>query len=307
MFALKRRRLAASGPAAASGTPLRRDPAPSRWDYRYQRLMLTPVFRIALRYGLPLMLIGGIVSIWSANPDNRALITGQIDAAREMIHSRPEFTVSALEILGAQPALHQAIEALVDVEFPVSSFQLDLDAMRAAIGELTAVAAVSLRVRPGGTLEIAVTERVPVAVWRYIDGLRLIDNDGVMTGMILSRADRADLPLIAGDGAKEVILEALLLFRTAGPVSDRVRGLVRMGERRWDMVLDRDQRILLPSDDPVAALERVIALHEAQDLLSRDITIVDMRDGARPTIRLTEPAINIMRNVRDSGIRATRD
>ncbi|MCC5974268.1 MAG: cell division protein FtsQ/DivIB [Rubellimicrobium sp.] len=307
MFALNRRRPGGPAPAAASGAPMRRDPAPSRWDYRYQRLMLTPLFRIGLRYGLPLVLIGGMAALWLANPANRALVTDRIDAAREMIHSRPEFTVSALEIIGAQPALHQAIEALVDVEFPVSSFQLDLDALRAAISEFTAVAAVAVRVRPGGTLEIAVTERVPVAVWRYIDGLRLIDNDGVMTGMILSRADRADLPLIAGDGAKEVILEALLLFRTAEPVFDRVRGLVRMGERRWDMVLDRDQRILLPSDDPVAALERVIALHEAQDLLSRDITIVDMRDSARPTIRLTEPAINIMRNVRETGIRATRD
>ncbi|MEQ8256181.1 MAG: cell division protein FtsQ, partial [Roseovarius confluentis] len=29
------------------------DPAPSRWSYRYQRLMLTPLFRKLLRVGVP--------------------------------------------------------------------------------------------------------------------------------------------------------------------------------------------------------------------------------------------------------------
>ena len=45
-----------------------------------------------------------------------------------------------------------------------------------------------------------------------------------------------------------------------------------MGERRWDVVLDRDQRILLPETGPVPALERVIALDKAEHLLDRDIT-----------------------------------
>ena len=60
-------------------------------------------------------------------------------------------------------------------------------------------------------------------------------------------------------------------------LAERLRGLVRMGERRWDLVLDRDQRILLPEDGAVEALERVIALDEAQDILSRDILQVDLR------------------------------
>jgi cell division protein FtsQ len=142
-----------------------------------------------------------------------------------------------------------------------------------------------------------VAQRQPVAVWRYSDGLRLIDAEGVMTGMIASRADRADLPLIAGDGAKEAIGEALALFAAAAPVAPRVRGLVRMGERRWDLVLDEDLRVLLPTDGAVSALERVIALHQAQEMLDRDVAAVDMRLASRPTLRLHPPALNILRNV----------
>jgi cell division protein FtsQ len=52
------------------------------------------------------------------------------------------------------------------------------------------------------------------------------------------------------------------------------------------VVLDRDQRIMLPEDDPVTALQRVIALDSAQDMMARDLVVVDMRNPARPTVRL---------------------
>jgi cell division protein FtsQ len=64
-----------------------------------------------------------------------------------------------------------------------------------------------------------------------------------------------------------------------------------MGERRWDVVLDRDQRILLPERDPVRALERVLVLNDVQDMLERDLVAVDMRLSERPTIRMTESAV----------------
>ena len=70
-----------------------------------------------------------------------------------------------------------------------------------------------------------------------------------------------------------------------------MRGLVRMGDRRWDVVLDRDQRIMLPEDRPVRALERVIVLNQVQDMLERDLAMVDMGLSDRPTIRMTEAAM----------------
>lgn len=274
--------------------PVRRDPAPSKWGYRYQRLMLTPTFRRALRIGLPLLLIAFIATAWITKPGNREALTAQIDRLRHEIEHRPEFMVAGMEVLGARPAVAAAIAEALALTFPVSSFDLDLADMRGSVVDLTAVKDAVLRVRPGGTLEVKVTERRPVAVWRHVDGLRLIDAEGVMTGMIAARADRPDLPLIAGDGAMERIGEALALFRATGPVSDRVRGLVRMGERRWDIVLDAGQRILLPTENPVAALDRVIALHAAQDMLSRDVAVVDMRNGDRPTLRLSPLAAAAM-------------
>ena len=66
---------------------------------------------------------------------------------------------------------------------------------------------------------------------------------------------------------------------------------MRVGERRWDVVLDREQAIRLPEADPMAALRRVLALEKAEDVLERDISVLDLRDPQRPMLRLTEEAL----------------
>ena len=84
--------------------------------------------------------------------------------------------------------------------------------------------------------------------------------------------------------------QALDILAAARALDQPVRGLVRMGERRWDLVLDNGKRVLLPEDEPVRALERVIVLDHANDMLERDLVTIDMRLGARPTVRLSETA-----------------
>jgi hypothetical protein len=69
-------------------------------------------------------------------------------------------------------------------------------------------------------------------------------------------------------------------------------------------VLDRDQRIRLPEAAPVAALERVIALEQAQDLLSRDILVADMRNPARPVLQISAGAMETLRDIRSQSMEA---
>jgi cell division protein FtsQ len=283
---------------ATAGAP--RDPAPSKLGYKYQRLLLTPGFRGAVRIGVPLVLIAVIVGSWYAKPENRAALAANIAQTKLSFQERPQFMVQALTITGADTATMAEIVGLLPAQYPVSSFELDLEGMRASIEALDPVKSASVRVGPGGTLEVNLNPRVPAALWRDGATLRLIDDDGVQSGTVTSRGDRLDLPLIAGDGAEQRIDEALALYAGAGPLRERVRGLVRMGERRWDIILDREQRILLPGDGAVAALDRVIALNDAQDMLSRDVAVVDMRNEQRPTLRMNEEAAAALRRVNDT-------
>ena len=272
-------------------TRVRKDPAPSKWAYRVQRWMLTPYVRSLVFKGIPTLVVFGAAALWLGHEPNRQAVIGQLTHLREEFEARPEFRVSLARVEGASDDLAEAVRAKLALPLPMSSFDIDLDAARDRIEALDAVKKADLRVRSGGVLQVLITERVPVAVWRTEDGLTLVDETGHRVAGLLSRSDRADLPLIAGEGADAATPEALELIAAAGPLTPRIRGLVRMGDRRWDIVLDRDQRILLPEKNPVQALERLLALDHAQDLMNRDILTVDLRSDHRPTLRLTPNAL----------------
>lgn len=278
-----------------------KDPAPSKWHYRWQRMMLTPGFRAGMRVGIPLMLIAVIAGTYFSREERRVALMAEVTAIKAQIQSRPEFMVTDMTITGADDAIAADVKRVLPVQFPVSSFDLDLENMRSTVAALNAVQEATVRVGEGGALMVEITPRVPVALWRERGTLKLIDAEGVFAGVVEVRRDRADLPLIAGDGAQAHIDEALALFQAAAPISDRVRGLVRMGERRWDMVLDRGQRVLLPETGARDAIDRVIALNEAQDLLKRDVVVIDMRNPARATVRMNSEAASAMRRVVETG------
>jgi cell division protein FtsQ len=267
------------------------DPAPSRLNYRLQRWWLTPSIRSGLRIGIPLTLAVGGLAVLLGDAERRAALQQGWSDLRSGIEQRPEFMVSAVQIAGAGEGLSEEIRATLALALPVSSLRLDLEDLRSRIAALDPVLEAGVRIRPGGVLQIDVTERAPVLIWRNQHGLFLLDGTGTLIGQLDRRADRGDLPLIAGHGANAHVDEALALLAAAGPLSDRLRGLVRIGERRWDLVLDRDQRILLPVEAPVQALERVIALSEAQEVLERDVLAIDLRLAERPTLRMTEVAV----------------
>lgn len=274
---------------------VRRDPAPTRWQYRMQRLWLTPVFRVLFRVGLPVALVG-VLSLAVLHSDvRRAAIVQSFVDLRTKFEQRPEFRVSLLSIEGASRDLSDAVRAKLALKLPQSSFDLDMDVLRAKAESLDAVASAELRVRSGGVLRVVLKERDPAVVWRTDAGLQLLDATGHRVAGLVARGDRADLPLVAGEGADKAMDEALAVFDAAQPIAKRVRGLVRVGDRRWDLVLDRDQRILLPAAGPVAAVERLLALDQAEKLLDRDILSIDLRNQDRPAIRLAPFAMNEVR------------
>lgn len=276
-----------------------RDPAPSRLTYRVQRLWLTPLFRSLLRVGLPAFLIVGGIGLYASDPANIQRLQDAVSETRRQIEDRPEFRVSLMAIEGATPVLAEEIRTTLALDFPMSSFDLDLPVLRERIEAIRAVASAELRIRSGGELAVTVVERRPAMIWQAREGLWVIDGTGERVAPLLARPQLTDLPVISGDGANEAAGQALALFRVARPLGERLRGLVRMGERRWDVVLEDGPRILLPAENPVRALERVLALHDAQELLDRDVLRVDLRDGNRTILQLTPQAMAELRRMRE--------
>lgn len=278
-------------PVARQTARPRKDPAPSRLRYRLTRFWLRPSYRRAVNFGLPLM--AGVLASWTlaSELDLRNRAVGAFAAAREAVMDRPQFLITRIDIPDVSADLAEQIRETSLVTLPVNSLEVNVAAVRDRVESLAAVERARVRAVAGGVLEIRAIERMPVAIWRGPDGLQLVDQNGVRVAEIDSRLRRADLPLIAGAGAEGQVPEALSLLAEARPIAARIRGLVRVGERRWDMVLDRDQAIRLPETDPLGALRRVLALQAADQALDRDVSVLDLRNPERPMLRLTEEAL----------------
>lgn len=275
-----------------------RDPAPSRLAYKLERMWLRPGVRRLFRLGVPFLAVVGSVGWWASDPERVAILTDTVAEIQRAVEERPEFMVHLMAVDGASLELAHAVHETVHVDFPVSSFDLDLDGIRNDIAGLDAVADVRVRIRPGGVLQIDVEARQPALVWRSNAGLILVDPEGHPIAATASRRDWPELPLVAGAGAHRAATEALALFAAAEPLADRLRGLHRRGERRWDVVLTGGQRIMLPEDEPVRVLEEFLALARARDVLERDITHVDLRLTERRTLRLTAHAKSELNRIR---------
>ena len=60
----------------------RRDNAPSRWAYRFERLMLTPLFRLFLRVVVPFVVVAGAATVWLSDADRRESLNLAVNEER---------------------------------------------------------------------------------------------------------------------------------------------------------------------------------------------------------------------------------
>ena len=276
--------------ASRPAQPQSYDPSPSIWSYRFQRLWLTPFFRRLISLGVPAFFMILFLGWFISDDEQMQGLTESVAEMRREIEGRPEFLLNVMGIEGASPALSETIRTVLSIDFPISSFDLELVEVKARIEDIPAVLSAEVRVLSGGYLSVVVEEREPVVVWQRRDAIVLLDQTGAFVADISERDLSAPLPMIAGEGADLVVDEALALIASAAPISDRLQGLVRMGERRWDVILSDGRKIMLPEENASFVLDRVIALDQAQDILSRDILSIDMRRPDRPTLRLSGEA-----------------
>ncbi|MEM8698988.1 MAG: cell division protein FtsQ/DivIB, partial [Pseudomonadota bacterium] len=198
---------------------------------------------------------------------------------------------------GARPAMRAEIAERLAPLVGRSSMKLDLEALRAELEAIGRVRQADVALGPGGVLRVGLSERVPAALWRDPDGiLWVLDREGVEIAPAGPRHDHPSLVVMLGRDAPEHVAQGLDILEAAPSLMPRLRTMIRIGERRWDLALDRDQRILLPETRPGAALAHLMALAKGEDeLLKRDVALVDLRIPERPVLRMRTRAVEARR------------
>ena len=260
-------------------------PTPSEIRYRLERIWLRRWFRKSILYLISIVFFLLLILFVFNSLNNLTGIKNLKDYLNKHMLGRPELTISSLEINNANPDLINQINAILQLSFPISSINIDINYLQKIINDIDSVESSNIRVIDNGVLVVDVVERTPVAVHRENDQLTLIDLRGNKINNLFSRADRNDLPLIVGYNANLNVKEALEIYQFFLSDVARVRGLMRIGERRWDIILNNKKRIKLPEKNPKKSLQNFLT-SELENLISADhFSIIDLRFKNRVILR----------------------
>lgn len=283
---------------ALKPAPRRRDPAPSRLAFRVKRNWRSGRLRRVLTVWLPVLAILSGLGWVAAQKDLRDEAFARVETMRQDLTTRPEFAITKVDVSGAPSGVEAEIRGLLSAYMGESSLMTDTAEIRRQVREIGWVRRARVRLLAPETLIVSVDVRTPVAVWRSGGVLTLLDENGAHITQVDRRSDHADLPVIAGIGADRKVAEARSILTAAGHLAPRVRGLVRVGERRWDIILQDGPKIMLPADAPLDAVGYFISLDEAKDVAARDVALIDLRIKNRPTLRLNPDALDTLQQAR---------
>jgi cell division protein FtsQ len=260
---------------------------------RFIRRWMKPVLELELPRGIgaaaaSLLLLGsagyGVVC-----GGHGATLMQELRDFRDASANTAGFRISAISIEGEHQLTRQEILSAVGVT-PRSSL-LFLDAVAARTSLMThpwiADAAV-LKLYPG-RLHIAITERKPFALWQKDGKVSVISSDGVVLETIVAM-QFASLPLVVGAGAEQKSKDFLAMLVKYPALREQVYASVLVAERRWNLRLKNGVDVKLPETEVERALDILVALDRDKKLLSRDITVVDLRLPDRVTVRLSDAA-----------------
>ena len=268
------------------------DPAPSIISYRLMRLMLIPRLRLLLTLGIPALFIfcGTLVLFLNINVQEN-IGAFKKDLKRALVE-RPEFMIKVASVDGASDELAHEIREIMPLDFPVSYFDLDIKYLHKVLNDIPAVASAAIKVTVSGVLQIDISERTPAFIWRKDDVISVIDEKGKFIRLVTSRLDYPELPLVIGEAANLAISDISSLMEDNQYFFDQVRAFVRVGERRWDLVLDNNLRIMLPQAEFLAAFDRLMLMSESGSLFSNQLSSIDMRLVERPTVRVGAASVD---------------
>jgi cell division protein FtsQ len=163
---------------------------------------------------------------------------------------------------------------------------VDLAAAQKRIEEIPWVRTAAVERRLPNQIHILITERSPIALWQNKGRYFLVDHDGQIVGEGID--DYAGLPLTVGEGAPDHAADLVALLASEPALKDRVKAATWVGERRWNIMLDRTPdgiEVRLPEEDALTAWHDLAKLDQEKSLLERQVGVIDMRLPDRLVLR----------------------
>ena len=221
--------------------------------------------------------------------DHVPSIIAALKDARDGAANAAGFRIVSVALAGQHHISREEVLAVAGVTGSTSLLFLDVEQTRERLKTNPWIAdATVLKLYPG-ELQIGIKEREAFALWQKDGQVSVIADDGtVLEPYVAPRL--IELPLVVGRGAETRAKEFLALLDRYPALRAFVRAAVLVGERRWNLRLKNGIDVRLPETDIAPALERLVALDNEKNLITRDIVAIDLRLPDRVTVRLSEAA-----------------
>jgi len=212
-------------------------------------------------------------------------ISSNIDQFKKQRLVSMGFVVKYVDVVGEGRVQEDKVRQMLGVRFGDYLFDMNVKNAQERIESLSWVETAVVRRLWPDRIVVHINERRPYALWQNNQKIHVVDN----TGEVIFPADArefSDLPFVVGPGAAPHAQTVWTMLKIQPEVLERTEAVVFVGGRRWDIVLKNGMRILLPEQNPDAALHRLGTYNQQHDILDLDLQHIDMRVKGRLTLRL---------------------
>lgn len=230
-----------------------------------------------------------VVAFYAATAVYVFALVGEPLQVSQAMTSAAGFAINKVKVSGNAETSEIDILEKIGLDGTTSLMALDAAATRDALKTLPWILDAEVRKIYPDTVEIKLKEKVAFGIWQHGNELALIERDGKPIATLRDNKF-AHLPLFvgqdAGTGADEIMHD---LDRWPA-VKGRVKALMRVAGRRWDLKLDNGVVIKLPERDMDRAMAELAEFDGSHQVLERDILAIDLRLTDRTTVQLTADA-----------------
>ena len=165
---------------------------------------------------------------------------------------------------------------------------IDIDGVRQRLEDLPWIVSASVERRFPDQLVVQVVEAEPMALWQRNQKLFLVSRNGDVIETA-NLAKYSKLLIIVGEEAPHKAQDLFDILAAEPDLRSHVTAAVLVGKRRWNIRMDNDVDVKLPETGAGDAWRHFAELNRKNDLLNKDITIVDLRLPDRVVVRQGHP------------------
>ena len=230
-----------------------------------------------------------------ATPIYWAISSGWITATIEATHqgilkttAASGFALREVRVEGRGETAVADILASVQANRGDPILGIDIDAVRQRLEDLPWIETASVERRFPDQLIVSVTEAEPMALWQRSQKLYLVSRDGAVIETA-NLGKYAKLLIIVGEDAPKKAQDLFDILAQEPELRTHVTAAVLVGKRRWNIRMDNDVDVKLPEDGALEAWRHFADLNRQDNLLDKDITVVDLRQADRVVVRQGHP------------------